>query len=63
MTNCIAKSVKNKNKLYKTYLNNPCKRNKNVYKLNHVIKVSKRMYYEEQLIKHKHETKMVWTEP
>ena len=68
MTNCIAKSVKKKNKLYKAYLNNPCKRNKNLYKryknkLNHVIKVSKRMYYEEQLIKHKHETKMVWTEP
>ena len=32
MTNCIAKSVKKKNKLYKTYLDNPCKRNKNLYK-------------------------------
>ena len=65
MTNCIAKSLKNKNKLYKTYLNNPCKRNKNLYKryknkLNHVIKVSKRIYYEEQLIKYKHDTKIVW---
>ena len=32
MTKCIAKSVKKKNKLYKTYLNNPCKRNENLYK-------------------------------
>ena len=28
MTNCIAKSVKKNNKLYKTHLNNLCKRNK-----------------------------------
>ena len=32
MTNCFAKLVKNKNKFYKTYLNNLCKRNKNLYK-------------------------------
>ena len=65
MTKCIAKSFKKKNKLYKTYLNNPCKRNENLYKkyknkLNQVIKVSKKIYYEEQLIKYKHNTKMVW---
>ena len=65
MTKCIAKSVKKKNKLYKTLLNNPCKRNENLYKryknkLNQVIKVSKKIYYEEQLIKYKHDTKMVW---
>ena len=65
MTKCIAKSVKKKNKLYKTYLNNPCERNENLYKryknkLNQVIKVSKKIYYEEQLIKYKHDTKMVW---
>ena len=66
MTNCIAKSLKNKNKLYKTYLNNPCKRNKNLYKrykniLNHVIKVSKRIYSdEEQLIEYKQDTIWKW---
>ena len=65
MTNCIAKSVKKKSKLYKTYLDNPCERNKNLYKrckhkLKHIIKVSKKIYYEEQLIKYTHDTKMVW---
>ena len=29
-------------------------------KLNHVIKASKKMCYEDQLIKYKHNTKMIW---
>ena len=58
------KFMKKKDKLYKTYLNNPCGRTGNIYKryknkINHVIKVAKKMYYVEQLIKYKHDTKMI----
>ena len=47
------------------YLTNPCKKNENKYKtyknkLNHTIKISKKLYYEEQLIKYKHNSKMIW---
>jgi hypothetical protein len=42
MTRCIAKSVKQKNKLYKKYLQYPTGKNEKIYKkyknkLNHVI--------------------------
>jgi hypothetical protein len=45
--------------LYKAYLLNNSKTGENLYKkykneLNHVIKASKKIYYEEQLIKYKH---------
>ena len=65
MTKSVLKSVRTKNKLYKAYLLNNSKKNQNLYKkyknkLNHVIKASKKMYYEEQLIKYKHDTKMIW---
>lgn len=65
MTKCIIKSVKQKNKLYKKYLHNPTEKTEKIYKkyknkLNHVIKAAKRKYYEEQLIKHKHDTKISW---
>ena len=65
MTRCILKSVKNKNKLYKSFLNNPNYRNKQNYikyrnKLNHIIKIAKKIYYEEQLIRYKQNTKMTW---
>jgi hypothetical protein len=65
MTRCILKSVRNKNKLYKSFLNNPDNRNRQKYikyknKLNHIIKLSKKTYYEEQLIKHKQNPKMMW---
>jgi hypothetical protein len=36
--------------IYKKYKN----------KLNHVIKVAEKKYYEEQLIKYKHDTKVLW---
>jgi hypothetical protein len=54
MTRCIAKSVKQKNKLYKKYLQYPKGKNEKIYKkyknkLNHVIKVAKKKYYKEQL--------------
>ena len=65
MTNCIAKSVKKKNMLYKKYLNHPTIKNENNYKkyknkLNHVIRMSKKKYYEEQLVKYKYDTKSLW---
>ena len=65
MTRCILKSVRNKNKLYKSFLNNPDNRNRQKYikyknKLNHIIKLSKKTYYQEQLIKHKQNPKMMW---
>ena len=65
MTRCIFKSVRNKNKLYKTFLINPSNRNRQKYikyknKLNHVIKIAKKIYYEDQLIKHKQNPKMMW---
>ena len=65
MTGCILKSVKNKNKLYKSFLTNPSNSNKQKYikyknKLNHIIKIAKKNYYEEQLIKHKQNSKMMW---
>ena len=65
MTNCMLNSIKRKNKLYKTHLTKPCKKNEIKYKryknkLSHTIKISKKMYYEEQLIKYKRSTKMVW---
>ena len=58
MTRCILKSVGNKNKLYKPFLNNPNNRNRQKdtkyrKKLNHIIKLAKKIYYEEQLIKDK----------
>ena len=65
MTRCILKSVKNKNKLYKSFLKNPIYRNRQKYikyknKLNHIIKIAKKIYYEEQLIRYKQNTKMMW---
>ena len=65
MSRCILKSVRNKNKLYKTFLINPSNRNRQKYikyknKLNHIIKIAKKIYYEEQLIKHKQNSKMMW---
>ena len=65
MTNCIAKSVKNKNLLYKKYLTQPTANNEKNYKqyknkLNHVIKIAKKKYYEEQLIKYKYDSKLLW---
>ena len=65
MTKCILKSVRKKNKLYKSFLINPSDKNKSLYKkyknkLNHIIKMAKKMYYEEELVKYKCNTKMLW---
>ena len=65
MTRCILKSVRNKNKLYKFFLDNPNDRNRQKYtkyknKLNHIIKLAKKICYEKQLIKHRQNPKMMW---
>ena len=64
MTNCILKSVRNKNKLYKTFLMNRNSKNEQLYKkyknkLNHIIKMAKKTYYEDQLIKYKQNSRMM----
>ena len=66
MTNCILKSIKRKtNKILKNSFSNPCKKNENKYKryknqLNNIIKMSIKKYFEEQLIKYKHDSKLTW---
>jgi hypothetical protein len=65
MTNCILKSVRNDNKLYKTFLMNRNSKNEKSYKnyknkLNHIIKRAKKKYYEDQLIKYKQNSRMMW---
>ena len=64
-TNCILKSVRKKNKLYKTFLKSSNRKNETLYKryknkLNHIIQLSKKLYYEEQLLKYKNISKMIW---
>ena len=54
-----------KNKLSKTFLRNPSEKNKTEYKkyknkLNHIIKMAKKIYYEEQLVKYKYDARMTW---
>ena len=65
MTKCILKSVRNKNKLYRAFLMNPNDKDRQKYrkyknKLNHIMKVAKKMHYEEQLTMHKQNSKLVW---
>jgi hypothetical protein len=65
MTKGILKSVQRKNQLYKRYLLRANRKNEIFYKkyknkLNHLIKHSKKTYYEQQFIKHKQNTKMTW---
>ena len=64
MTDCILKSVRKK-KQYKLFLMNPSSKNEPKYKnyknkLNHIIKVAKKSYYEEQFIKYKKNSRMRW---
>ena len=66
MTRSIIKSVRKKNKLYKKILCHPTTNNEYKYKqykneLNHIIRIAKKKHYEEQLIKYKNETKLLWT--
>jgi hypothetical protein len=65
MTKSIAKSVRTKNKLYKKFLCHPTTYNEQKYKqykdkLNHIIKIAKKKHYEEEMIKYKNDTKLLW---
>ena len=65
MTQGISKSVEIHNRLYKKFLKNRNERNNNIYKkyknkLNHLIKIEKKDYFENQLIKYKNNVKMTW---
>ena len=51
MTRGLLKSIKRKNKLYQKFLRNPSSVNENLYKiyknkLNHSLRIAKRLYYE-----------------
>ena len=65
MTQGISKSIGIKNRLYKKCLKNPSEKNKTIYKnyknkLKHLIKISKKDYFENQFIKYKNNSKMTW---
>lgn len=61
----LLKSVRKKNSLYKLYLNNPIPENEHIYKkyknkLNHSLKLAKRLYYVEQIETAKSNIKGIW---
>lgn len=65
MTTGLLKSIKRKNKLYHKFLRNPYSVNATQYKsyknkLNHSIRIAKRMYYERKLEYVKSNTKNTW---
>ena len=65
MTQGISKSIEIKNKLYKKYLKNPSVKSETTYKkyknkLKHLIKITKKDYFESQFIKYKNNGKMTW---
>ena len=65
MTQGISKSIEIKNRLYKKCLKNPSKKNQTIYKnyknkLKHLIKITKKDYFENQFIKYKNNNKMTW---
>ena len=61
----LLKAVRQKNRLYKRYLNSPSVNNNLKYKrfknkLNHSIRIAKRLYYEQQLDRNKSNCKKTW---
>ena len=61
----LAHSVKKKNLLYRRFLRNPCFENEAIYKkyknkLNHSLKIAKRLYYEARLERLKSNVKGTW---
>ena len=64
-TKGLAKSIRKKNMLYQSFLNNPNSSNENAYKsyknkLTHSLRVAKRLYYEKQIEKLKSNVKATW---
>ena len=65
MTHGISKSVTEKNKLYRKYLKTPNRKNEETYKkhknkLNHLVKLAKKNYYEKQFVNYKNNSRMTW---
>lgn len=65
ITHCISKSIKEKNRLYATYVKHPCEYSRERYRsyknrLNHLLRVSERNYAREQLQKYSANLKNQW---
>lgn len=65
ITKAILRSIRKRNKLYKTYLTNPTFYNNNKYKtyrnkLTNIIRISRKMYYSDQFDKAKSNMKYTW---
>ena len=65
ITRALLKSIKRKNTLYKRFLNNPSPRNEHQYKcfknkLNHSLRIAKRLYYEKKIEEAKSNVKITW---
>ncbi len=66
ITSAVLKSIDQKEKLYKKYINNPSDYNKKRYhdyrnSLTSIIRISKKDYYAEKLSSCKHNIKQTWT--
>jgi hypothetical protein len=65
MTHGISISVTEKSKLYRKYLKTPNRKNEGTYKkyknkLNHIVKLAKKNYYEKQFVNYKNSSRMTW---
>lgn len=61
----LLKSIKQKNKLYKRYLSNPSPQKELIYKtyknkLNHSLRIAKRLYYDKKLNESKSNMRATW---
>ena len=61
----LLKSIKKKNKLYKQYLSNPSSQKEEKYKtyknkLNHSLRIAKRLYYDKRLNESKFNMRATW---
>ena len=62
----LLKSIKHKNKLYKRYLSNPSPQKELIYKtyknkLNHSLRIAKRLYYDKKLNESKSNIRATWS--
>ena len=65
LSNGLLNSIKKKNKLYKKFLQNPTPQSETFYKtyknkLNHSLRISKRLYYEKKLENCKSNNRATW---
>ena len=65
ITNGLLRSIRKKNNLYKRFLNNPNSQIEIKYKqyrnkLNHSLRIAKRLYFENKIEQHKNDIKSTW---